>query len=49
MVFIQIGSNVQMLQGKAFHLPFFDKLFSFEVKELNKEVPTNDEKICILL
>lgn len=50
MVFIQISSTVQMLPGKTFHLPFFfDELFTFEEKELNKGVPTDDEKICILL
>lgn len=39
-----------MLPGKTFHLPFFfDELFTFEEKELNKGVPTDDEKICILL
>lgn len=50
MVFIQISSTVQMLPVKTFHLPFFfDELFTFEEKELNKGVPTDDEKICILL
>lgn len=48
MVFIQISSTVQMLPGKTFHLPFFfDELFTFEEKELNKGVPTDEEKICI--
>lgn len=49
MVFIQIGSTVQMLPGKTFHLPFICEFFTFEEKELNKGVPTDDEKICILL